>query len=285
MQYLSAQQRTVDLLEYKRGAKEEDCRTLVSESTTVSVAGRVVAVYLTDIKGPIIDQIRAVLPKVSTKKHRRSRGLVTNSRIFGFAPRNRLMNHPCRAVSLAEEQPAIHKVIASGAEVVAKYYEESMPETAAFHRDQTTQRVRPEFRLGGSMFTSGIVNRNNPLQYHFDSGNFNNCCSAMLGFKTDVGGGQLCVPELDIRFEIADRSLLLFDGQGLLHGVTPIIKHSPKAERYTIVYYALKQMWKCESITDELIALRQKRLETEQSMRDNTQVVRSYFKGWNSEKK
>ena len=31
--------------------------------------------------------------------------------------------------------------------------------------------------------------------------------------------------------------------------------------RYTIVYYSLEQMWKCETITDEIIRIRKKKKE------------------------
>lgn len=268
MQFLHADRREINLSEYKRGAVASDCATLVKDTTTVQVAGRTVAVYYTNLREPIIDQIRAVLPAVKTGKNTRTGGLITNSRIFGYAPRNHLRKHPCRAVTMAAEQPQAHAVIASGAEVVARYYEDSMPEVAAAHRRLTSERVKSEYMLGSSMFTSGIVNKNNPLQYHFDSGNFGNCCSAMLGFKSDTSGGELCVPELDIRFEISDRSLLLFDGQGLLHGVTPIQLQSPRAMRFTVVYYALQQMWNCETINDEMVRQRLRRLEIERKQRE-----------------
>lgn len=267
MQFLHAHKREIDLSEYKRGAVESDCSRVITDTTTVQVDGRTVAVYYTDLRDPKLEAIRNVLPFVKTNKSTRTSGLITNSRIFGYSPRNEMRRHPCRAVSFAADQPNEHAIIAAGGEVVARYYEQSMPDVAEAHRKITSERVKPEYRLGTSMFTSGIVNRNNPLQYHFDSGNFGNCCSAMLGFKSDVSGGVLCVPELDVRFEISDRSLLLFDGQGLLHGVTPIQLKSPQAMRFTVVYYALKQMWNCETINDELIRQRSRRLEVERKQR------------------
>ena len=85
----------------------------------------------------------------------------------------------------------------------------------------------------------------------------------MFGFKQGISGGYLAVPEVGLGFEIGDRSLLLFDGQGLLHGVTPITKRSENAKRYSIVYYSLQQMWNCEAIGVELDRLRNKRTEIE----------------------
>lgn len=275
MQYLQASKREIDRDSYRRGAVESDCETLITDSTTVMCDGQTVAVYIANIRHPVVDAIKAVLPNVQTIKDIRTSGLVTNSRIFGFAPRNELRKHPCRATVMASDQPTEHSVVASGAEVVAQYYLDSMPEVAAHHRQVTSEKVKPEYMLGESMFTSGIINRNNPLQYHFDSGNFGNCCSAMLGFKSDVEGGMLCVPELNLKFEIGDRSLLLFDGQGLLHGVTPIVKRSPTAMRFTVVYYSLQQMWNCEYINDELERARSKRSAAELNARNNKPVSES----------
>lgn len=55
----------------------------------------------------------------------------------------------------------------------------------------------------------------------------------------------------------------MFDGQGLLHGVTPIFKKTARAVRYSIVYYSMRQMWNCLPITDELIRIRKKKAERE----------------------
>ncbi len=129
------------------------------------------------------------------------------------------------------------------------------------------EKLEGQYVLAGTMFTSGIVNENNPLQYHYDSGNYNGVYSAMFGFKQGVRGGYLSVPQLDVGFEIADSSLLLFDGQGLLHGVTPIKKLRKDAKRYSIVYYSLKQMWNCDTPGEELERLRNRRTEMERKPR------------------
>ena len=119
------------------------------------------------------------------------------------------------------------------------------------------------------MFTSGIVNHNNPLKYHFDSGNYNGVWSAMFAFKRDIEGGHLACPEIDVAFKCSNFSLVMFDGQSILHGVTPIKKMKPDAVRYTVVYYSLKAMWSCDSPSDELERMRSKRQEIELSRKMN----------------
>ena len=55
----------------------------------------------------------------------------------------------------------------------------------------------------------------------------------------------------------------MFDGQGIMHGVTPITYESPLSYRYSIVYYSLKQMWKCLTIDEELVRIRNKKTQRE----------------------
>lgn len=177
--------------------------------------------------------------------------MFTRARTFGYAPRLEIRNQPCRKVTLAAEQPLEHSVLLDAASLAYRCYCDSFPERASSHAE-LSQRVLPEYRIGNTPFTSGIVNQNNPLPYHFDRGNFRGVNSAMLGFKRDVEGGHLTIPELDLAFDIGDQSLLLFDGQSLLHGVTPFRRMSDAAARYTIVFYSLEGMWRCEPPGEEV---------------------------------
>jgi hypothetical protein len=172
------------------------------------------------------------------------------TRIFGNAPRVSIRNDYCRASSLAADDPEAHQVIANFAHVLDEQYKSAHPELYARHARQV-DRVLPEWRIGSSVFTSGIINENNPLPYHFDAGNFAGVWSNMLALRADVEGGHLAVPAFDCAFAIGDRTLLMFDGQGLLHGVTPMKRTSATGYRYTLVYYSLKDMWACETSVDE----------------------------------
>jgi hypothetical protein len=128
--------------------------------------------------------------------------------------------------------------------------------------------------MKNSVFTSGIINKNNQLNYHFDRGNFRNVYSNMIAFKKDMGGGHLSIPEYDIGLEISDSSVSLFDGQKILHGVTPLKPLTEEAYRFTLVYYSLEQMWKCESPQEELE--RVKKLKTD-SARKRLRHMRGEF--------
>jgi len=118
---------------------------------------------------------------------------------------------------------------------------------------------------GESIFTSGIVNENNPLKYHFDTGNFKDVFSCMVVFKNGVENGFLSLPEYDVGFQLPNNSIFLFDGQGILHGVTPITRQTPESYRYSVVYYSLKRMWQCLEIDEELARIRKKKTSRERA--------------------
>ena len=54
--------------------------------------------------------------------------------------------------------------------------------------EKTLAAVRPEWRIPGTIFTSGIINKNNPLRYHRDAGNFPRLWSCMYAIAADCGG-------------------------------------------------------------------------------------------------
>lgn len=267
---IRARVRDINPKDYKfRSASPDDCSELIDEDCIVMVDDRIVLVYIRKVEEDVSGFVSA-LGRVNYSKNYRSNGMLTTSRIFGYAPRNTVRNHPCRAAGLAAEQPDESSIVQRFAEVAKKYYERHNPELASIHMDMTETNVRPEYRIGSTMFTSGIINHNNPLKYHFDAGNYKNVWSAMFAFKKNIEGGYLALPELDICLKCTEGSLTLFDGQSYIHGVTPIRRLSEDAVRYTVVFYSLQQMWNCEMPKDEISIIRQKRSEVEAKKRNKT---------------
>lgn len=267
---LSVSKRTIDLSQYRRRrASLDDCSRLISEDAIVSVDNAPVLAYYHRVPGDFAT-LRAALDRI--KYHEgfratRNNPMFTRARTFGYAPRLEIRNQPCRMASLGREQPLEHAVLLEAAEVAYRCYCESFPQRATSH-DELATKVLDTYRIGKTPFTSGIVNANNPLPYHFDRGNFRGVNSAMLGFKRDIEGGHLTIPELDLAFDIGDQSLLLFDGQSLLHGVTPFRRVTDQAMRYTIVFYSLEGMWRCEPPGEELRHFNRNRTRNERARAD-----------------
>lgn len=273
---LTLERKALNIGEYRdRHAEESDYERLVTQPSLV---------YEPDGKEPKIvyltleeecDELVEALNTIDYDKTYRVKGMMTLSRTIGYSPRVTIRRDFCTTSSTATTHPAEHVLITSYAAKVAKYYQEFAPALYAEH-EQMTQKVLSDWRIEESVFTSGIVNKNNPLPYHFDTGNFKNVWSNMLVFKHNVRGGYLAVPEYGLGFELRHNSLLMFDGQNILHGVTPIYQLTEDAYRYSIVYYSLQQMWKCLPPKEEMLRIRKIRSEREERPRGKTNETQDH---------
>lgn len=275
MKIIEIQPKEIDIVKFKkRTALDIDAEKLINEDVIITTNGIPVIMYckLNDDLNPL----RWAVSSIPYGKTERTGGLITNSSIFGYKPKIPMRSDYCTATAMAQHYPKQHHIITSFAKNLTKYYEENFPEIYEKHNSIVEEKIKKEWKIDGSPFTSGIVNKDNPLKYHFDSGNFKGVLSNMVAFKRNMVGGNLIIPAYNIKLEIDDSTLCVFDGQSILHGVSPFEKkiETEEAYRYTIVYYSLEQMWKCETITDELIRIRKKKKETEFKRLDPTHLLK-----------
>ena len=263
MKILERVRHPVTLKEYVyRSALESDYQTLITEDTIIVEDG-VPRILYAKLPDALTADVRQACKNIKYATNTRTSGLKTTSRIFGYNPRNEIRKDFCSATSMATEHPNEHAAICEFGQCLTELYAKHFPQVYAMHRDETDTRFLPEWRIANTPFTSGIVNKNNPLKYHFDAGNVKDVLSNMVVFKRDIGGGYLSCPEFDMGFEVADNTVILFDGQNILHGVTPIEKQSQDSYRYSMVYYTLQKMWSCLPIDEEIARARNVRVRRE----------------------
>ena len=267
MKRLDLTRKEIDIDKFKkRTALRSDVSTVIKEDVIIYVDDQPVVLYKkleTDTSA-----LRWAVKNIEYSTGKRSRGLVSTSAIFGYSPRVAMRHDYCTVTAMALKHKKQHHVIASFAKELVGYYKEYFPERYEFHTKLVEERVMQDWTIGGSPFTSGIVNKNNQLKYHFDAGNFKGVLSNMVVFKKDVAGGYLVIPELDIALEVADNTLSIFNGQEILHGVSTIEYENEHAYRYSTVYYSLEQMWKCEPLDDEIARIRKLKTERERKRLD-----------------
>jgi hypothetical protein len=142
------------------------------------------------------------------------------------------------------ENPAamamLHDVFGIASELFGHLAPEVWAETMT-----ATSSISENWKLPGTPWTSGIINDTAALPYHRDSNNIKGTWSAMLSLKHHIDGGYLHIADYDVYFAVPHGSLSMFDGQSLLHGVTPFRMQTPEAHRYTIVAYSRSAMKKC----------------------------------------
>lgn len=265
MHSLRATRKSLDFKSYvRRTALESDYSRLIVEDTLVLENDKPIILYAT-LPASLTRAVRTACLRLKFSTQKRLNGLTTQSRIFGYNPRNTIRKDFCSATSMAVEHPAEHAIICEFGQHLSSLYAEYFPDTYAVHESIAQERIDAGWRLTGTPFTSGIVNKNNPLKYHFDAGNFADVLSNMVVFRHDIGGGHLACPEFDLAFAAADNTVVLFDGQNILHGVTPIKRLTDRAYRYSVVYYTLQRMWSCLPINEEIARARTVRVQRERS--------------------
>lgn len=197
-------------------------------------------------------EVAKYLSRVKFDWNQRTGGEKTLSRIFGYVPRRPVfMKNFCSATNMHQDAPAAYSKLENLAAVVNKMYKETLGHTWQSH-NATTEQVLNDWRIKETVFTSGIVNKNNALVYHYDRGNFKDVYSCQVSFTKGLSGGNLLYPEFGFHIVLPNNSVTFFDGQKYLHGVSPLRLRNKYSYRYTIVYYSLKNMWTCLPIGEEL---------------------------------
>lgn len=262
MKTIEIQRKPIDVKNFKQtSAIEKDAEIIIKGDTLITENGKPIILYKKlDID---TDQLRKSVRSIKYTTHKRTNGLTTTSEIFGYKPRSTMRADYCTAAAMAGTDTKNHKIVTEFAKELRSYYEDYFPDIFEKHNKIVREKVKEEWTIPESPFTSGIINKNNQLKYHHDSGNFKGVLSNMIVFKKNVKGGHLCCPEYNIKIACEDNTVVIFDGQSILHGVTPIQKLTPDAYRYTIVYYSLEQMWKCDTINEELLRIRNLKKERE----------------------
>jgi len=214
-------------LEHKEGQIAQDSHydELITESTLIFSKDKVVAAYLT----PNIDfePLREMLLKVKLSGTVKN-GLRVTARQFG--------NQKNGPTDFQAKCPEAFETLVHYGSDIAMGYDLANPVEFKKHLENS-KRIPSESILGSTPFTNGIINKDAVLPYHFDTGSFSGANTCTYNIRKNTSGGYLVMPSLKIAFECADKTICIFDGNLLLHGVTPIRKMSDDAYRYSVLYY------------------------------------------------
>lgn len=130
-------------------------------------------------------------------------------------------------------------VISDFAELILQGYHIAFPDRLIDHQREANH-ISEEKRIRNTPFTNGLINKDSAVPYHFDRGNFEGACTCTYNLNDDIEGGYLVFPQLRTAFKCANNTACVFDGDLLLHGVTPIRKQSELGYRYSVLYYTMK---------------------------------------------
>lgn len=248
--------------------QESDCTNEVRAPVSIYIDGKLALVY-----GKLSRDYSSVVGILRATKFSSNRRLTqylnkkdlevisTVDRNFGFNPPNAVFNNAAGPCTFNREHPTWFAHLAGLGEELQETYEKFHPEQFETHRRYVDLNIRPEWRMGKTIFTQGVMNDANALGYHFDRDNIVGGWSAMAYFTQRCTGGNLIIPSLGIKLMCESDTFMLFDGENLIHGVTPIRLPTSLSYRYSIVYYTRESMAGLGSMGDELERTRRSELQ------------------------
>lgn len=247
----------------KRFAAESDTQNLIDGPCAIYADGEIAAVLL--FEQDFLNETRNFIVSYSEWINGvRGSGVSTSTMAVGNQPRAPARSkEACMCSAVGYRHPDEHRKILEHATMAEKIYESMLPEIYSEHKIYSKEKILPEWRINKGVFTSGVINKNCSMGYHRDRGNIKNGWSAMYMLRDQCSGGFLSIIDLDTRLYLPDRSLLLFNGQKYMHGVTPIKKNKASGYRYSIVFYTLENMKSCLPQKEEISRAKIKRTERE----------------------
>ena len=180
-------------------------------------------------------------------------GIKSANRVFGTLEPNKLRRRfGCTPANLNKENPELNALLGKISVTNFEMFQQIDRARADEHERIVRGAIHPDWLIAGSPYTSGVINNSAALPYHRDLGNLTGSWSAMLSIRKNMKGGHLDLPEYGVTLGIPDRSVTIFNGQALWHGVTPMMAAKKDAYRFTIVWYAKKGICHCGAAKDEV---------------------------------
>lgn len=251
----------------KQTPAKNDYNLVIKENTLFTRNGANVGLYI-KINDEHSKLIRNAALKTKYLKSSRTRGVQTQSSIFGSLPRIARRNDFCRFSSQTKNEKDNANIIFSFLPYLTAIYEKYLPEQYIHDLKVIEQNVNKDYLIKGKTpFTTANINVNHAIKYHKDTGNFRGNLSNVLILRDGIIGGELVFPEYGFALAQEDGYLAIFDGQAEIHGVRPIIKTKEKPYRASIVYYTLENMKHCYPFKMEVA-----RLQNLASVRSNNRA-------------
>lgn len=248
MKIVDVDYRPMDFKEWRgKRAQNKHVSTFIDEPCVIQVGG--VPKILYDLMP--CPSLFKVLSGITYDTGSRTGGMKSTSRTFGRLPRLAIQRDYCTVCRMDKEDPLVTGFLYQLGQRCQDLYQKTFPRDFLFHKT-CTDEINEDWRLGDLVYTGGIINKNNALTYHKDMGNYKGTMSAMVVTRRDVSGGRLIIPEIDLGINLADQTVLIFNGADLIHGVTQVLKTQPHGVRYSVVFYTLREMRKCLPAKQEL---------------------------------
>lgn len=229
----------------KQTPLKEHYDLVINEDTIFTKDGKNVGLYI-KIDKQDAQVIRMASLETKFVKTYRTNALPTQSSVFGSLPRAVLRNDYCRFSEKTKSEKLNTNRLFNFLPKLIEIYKTYLPEQYEHDMSVINSNVIDDYIIQDKApFTTANINVNHAIKYHRDTGNFRGNLSNVLILRDGIIGGELVFPEYGFALAQEDSFLAIFDGQGEIHGVMPIMKTKENPYRASIVYYTLENMKHC----------------------------------------
>lgn len=229
----------------KQTPKKEHYSLIINEDTLFTKNGQAVGLYI-KIGAEQSKSIRVASLNTKYLKSSRTRGVQTQSSVFGSLPRIARRNDYCRFSAQTKNEKTNANILFSFLPHLTDIYKQYLPAQYEHDLNVISENVKQDYIIQQKApFTTANINVNHAIKYHRDTGNFRGNLSNVLILRDGIAGGELVFPEYGFALAQEDSYLAIFDGQSEIHGVMPIMKTKENPYRASIVYYTLENMKHC----------------------------------------
>jgi hypothetical protein len=227
---------------------------VIKESSFVTLEKHKPIIYL-DLNEPRFDALLPYLNDLNfAKSTRKTLGNTNESILFGAVSKKVNHNNFCNVGATVCQSPDLsqllkleYSTICDGLMQLYLPQYQKLGKAILKHSG-----IHHDWHMADSFWTSGIINKNSPHNFHIDGANASSAYSAMITLKGNISGGYLVIPEYNIAFQVSNRSVIFFCGKEIIHGVSPI-NIRKNGFRYSMVYYTTADLKYCSSYSEEMI--------------------------------
>ncbi len=270
----------VDVTEYgkrKVSYKDYDRDKIIREETRIELEDARPVIYCKIENIP--QDLRSALQGVKYSESFRGNGTKSEgAALFGSVPRHHRRGNFCKRGVLSK-MPLQAKVLEELAQIMSATLQKYFP--SYYHLADRLPKsnnpkwfIQPRLFMANSVYTSGIVNYNNPIGYHYDTANMSGVFSTMLVLRNGMDGGYLVLPKYRIAIECKDGYAVIFDGKKIMHGVSELIPNEmvEKPYRISIVVYITKSLTACEETFEKEMERYRNRSEEKQNNESENKI-------------
>jgi hypothetical protein len=245
--------------------KDYDYDKVIKEDCFIELEGNMPMYYIK--LSNLHSALRYSLNNLKFHETIRSNGIKSHASVLiGNKPANPSKEDFCHKATIQLQHGREHEVLMQTAQLLSDEFQAWMPrynELAKGLLSLPRHKILPNYMIGETVFTSGIVNKNNPIAYHYDTANMSGCLSCLLVVRGNMAGGLLVLPEYRAAIACQDEYLLIFNGRKILHGVSELIPLAGAINpyRYSIVFYTIENMTKCLANQAEALERQQNSLD------------------------